>query len=341
MKNIAKIREGAMKRALKGAAVLLSLTFVFSLCACGAGSDSDFETAFDTSFGTVFVMLSNRDSDGKNVRRAELESIARQSAEAAEEAYVYYTSSASVNDINKGVDASLDCDADFISELKSLCALSDATNGAFQPCGGAYTALFADGNVPDDAAKAAALEKVGTDKFTFSDTAVFKSDKEVKIDLTPAAYGYALEAAAKVLKDSGVSHGVFSLSSGVYVFGRTDDPYNIGISADGTEKCAGYLRITDGYVFYAESLECEAYRFNRTEGLDTASVAVFSQDAVQGAALAYASLASGKAGMLELYSSSGFEFEGVAVSPDGEVTVTRGAEGTIYTPETETEAEGD
>lgn len=330
-----------MKRTLKGAAVLLSLVFVFSLCACGAGSDSDFEAAFDTSFGTVSVALSNRDSDGKNVGRAELESIARQSAEAAEGAYVYYTSSASVNDINKGVDASLDCDADFISELKSLCALSDATNGAFQPCGGAYTVLFADGNTPDEAAKAAALAKVGTDKFSFSETAVFKSDKEAKIDLTPAAYGYALEAAAKVLKDSGISHAVFASPNGVYVFGRTDDPYNIGISADGTEKCAGYLRITDGYVFTAEGSKCEAYRFNRTEGLDTARVAVFSQDAVQGAALAYASLASGKAGMLELYSSSGFEFEGVAVSADGEITVTDGAEGTIYTPETETEAEGD
>ncbi len=332
-----------MKRELKiFASILLSLTLFVPLISCGAKRDADFEKSYATSFGTAAVKLSRYDADGKRIADETLEKDADDCAAAAEAQYLRYTSSDDLSAVNAEVDTVFDCDAEFISSIQSLIELSGKTDGAYDPCCGAYTGLFADGE-PSEEAAASALSAVGADMFSFSETTVFKSNKSAKIDVGAAALGYAFSAAADFLKGADSRSAAFVSESAVYVRGYTseDGPYNVGITADGTDKCSGYFRITDGFVFFADGERDAVYALGKTvdDNLKISKAAVFSSDALTAAVTSQAAVTAGSDALSAMYDSFGRSFEAAYSKPDGSLTVTEGAENTIYTPETE--ASGD
>ena len=94
-------------------------------------------------------------------------------------------------------------------------------------------------------------------------------------------------------------------------------------------------------MFFADGERDAVHALGKTvdDNLKISKAAVFSSDALTAAVTSQAAVTAGSDALSAMYDSFGRSVEAAYSKPDGSLTVTEGAENTIYMPETE--ASGD
>lgn len=245
-------------------------------------------------------------------------------------------------DFNGGGEDILRSEDELYSVIAAACDIALATDGAYRPTIGALSLLWnvtGGGPVPsaDDIKKA--LENIGTDGISLTESAVHKENADCLIDLGGIAKGYAAQCLTEYLSASGVPYGLVSMGGNIGVFGEKPDGklFRVGICNPlDTSGVACYLEIESGFVSVSGSYE----RFFEQDGViyhhildpqtgypsdsELLSVAVWSKDGAAADALSTALFVMGEEKTRELYDSGKLDFEAVLVSSDGELILTDG-----------------
>ncbi len=131
-------------------------------------------------------------------------------------------------------------DAHTAAIVETALAISAASDGAFDITIAPVSRLWPfhgeeNPTVPSDTEILEAKKKVGYQKLIFSkeDGTLTKTEDGVMIDLGGAAKGYAADAAADAMRQSGAAWGLLDLGGNVYAFGRNpnrrDGSWQVGI----------------------------------------------------------------------------------------------------------------
>lgn len=292
-----------MKKIIRAAALLLSLTCCFALFSCGEAAP-DYKRAYNTDAGilTFDVPLGDRDV---SKWEEELKSF----AETFEDAYLKLAvnDTGLLGEINTPeINVVLDCDADevaFLSETYDKCV-------------------------------AAGINPLSEGTVTFEGTTVRLSSGNAALDFSEAALPFAVEETVTAFHEAGYNDGLISIGDFCAVLGLKggEEAYHIGIPKTLSEKDEespvsyyGYVSITDGYLAMGEGEgeieKAVVYCADPTYAIETAKK------------LPDMTLEAAK----EYYGESEILFEAVFIT-GGKALTTEGLENTsIFTEETTAE----
>lgn len=227
--------------------------------------------------------------------------------------------------------------------LKKCCALSERTNGCFDPT--IYPLVCAYGfptdayRVPQAEELSALLETVGTAHLHFTGNTV-ALDSGSQLDLGAVGKGYAAEACAELLDELGVQAALLQLGGNVQTVGTKPDgsDWAIGI-ADPNEptQAIGVLRFTGSLAVitsgaYQRFFEEDGVRYHHILDPRTgvcaenglASVTILAESGTLADALSTALFVMGLEEASEFWRASD-DFEAVFVTEAGAVFATTGA----------------
>ena len=252
--------------------------------------------------------------------------------------------------LNSGKDVTLSDDTQIVIE-RALQIAKD-TGYAFNPCMGTLTDLWditSGKNVVPSAEKInRALSFCDASSVVLSDGKVQVPDG-MKIDLGGVAKGYALQKATESLEKEAKSKGVgadfcISLGGNVSVSGTSQSMKNVGKKGwnvgitnpfDKSETAAS-INLTKGYVsvsgayerYFEKGGRIYHHIFDPKTGYpsesDLASAAVISDDGLCADALSTALFVMGLEGSVDFYKKSGYTFDAILITLDGDVYVTEG-----------------
>lgn len=232
------------------------------------------------------------------------------------------TNSAGVGEINKSVDAVLDCSKELLDLIEYTYRLSSLTSGRYQPVFGCVTGLYKNGGDITEEALAEALKHTGMSLITIEDNNIRKADREAKLDYDSISAGYALKDATAVLSVKGVSYAVLTYKNTVVSVGHIDPKEAVDVAvylSDNKESYSGVLSFNNSVV-----TTCNKNDFvidNRTgkrveSKHDT--VIVMCDDGILSNVLAPIIYSMTKDEIQNLYDSKVLRFEAVVVDADGE-----------------------
>lgn len=339
-----------MKRLIKTAAVFIAAAVIFTaagvLTACSPVQKSCTEEFFSMDTFMRITVYGDNAASAKEYAKAAKELILHCDA--------LYSVSGAASDsevVKLNKDGRLDSPSQGLTDMLTAAAeLNRLSLGRYDLTVLPLTRLwgFSDGSehrVPNREEIQDVLENVGMDGVMTEDGTVVLNGRE--LDLGSCAKGYAANEAAKYLKSTGVQCAVLTLGGNVQTVGRKPDgsDFIIGI-ADPFEpqNMLGTLRVGECAVVTAGSYQ----RFFESGGkkyshiidastgypCDTGlvSVTVVCADGMIADMLSTVFMLTGLDGIRQLYSIAGtragtdtpFDFEAVAVSEDGRVSVTPG-----------------
>ncbi len=323
------------------------LLTAISLCSCSSEEKVNSNTRDYLAMDTVFslrtgdvVINGTADSNKSSIERVfdECETLTGE----IERSLSVSMDGAEANSFNKDIDVMLDADPLLCDVLNTAIQISELTNGAYDPAIGTLTSLWnvkGGGPVPSEDSVKSALNASGIHHITLKGNEISKSNPNVKLDLGGIGKGYAAQAIAEKLHDSGVSYGIVSAGRNVGVFGEKPDssPFKIGIADPGDANgVIGYIYTESGFISvsgdYEQFFEENGKKYHHIIDPKTGypsdsgitSVAVLSQNGAASDALSTALFVIGYDKSIELYNSDKFPFEAVFVMTDGSVKWTAG-----------------
>ncbi|TYO98156.1 thiamine biosynthesis lipoprotein [Geothermobacter ehrlichii] len=228
--------------------------------------------------------------------------------------------------------------------LRLSLAINRRSGGAFDPTLGALKRLWdIEGEhpaVPDEAALRRALALTGPDRLLLDGDRARVAAPGVGVDLGGIAKGYAIDRAAAVLRQAGITHASINAGGDLRLIGdRFGRPWRIGIQHPRRQgEMLAILELEDAAVVtsgdYERYFMADGKRYHHIFDPATGrpargcqSVTVVAGDAVRADALATAAFVLGPKRGLELLRREGVE--GVLVAADGRTLVTEGLKGRI------------
>ncbi len=232
-----------------------------------------------------------------------------------------------------------------LAMLQEAQRIYERTDGAFDVTVYPLMQLWGFGTdapaVPDPAALAACLERVGMDKLTFSD-GMLTLGKGQGIDLGGIAKGYTSGRLMQIFAAHGVESGLVSLGGNVQCLGTRPDgePWRCGIRDPEGTGYLGIVRVTDAAVitsggyerYFEEGGQTYHHILDPKTGYPAqsglVSVTVVSANGMLADALSTACFVMGAEKAIACWQTCGAEegaaFELVLLTEDGRVTVTEG-----------------
>lgn len=141
-----------------------------------------------------------------------------------------------INTINKNAGGeAVKAEAETISVIEKGIRYADITNGTFNIGIGSLIELWGIGKdwqkVPTGAEILQAKSHTDLSKLEMTENQVSIKDPEMRIDLGGIAKGYAVDEAARVLRENGINSGFVNMGGDVYALGSKPDgsPWNVGI----------------------------------------------------------------------------------------------------------------
>lgn len=223
--------------------------------------------------------------------------------------------------------------------LRRALALNRSTDGAFDPTLGEIKRLWGieaeAPRVPGNAELAAAMQQCGVDKLRIDGERVVKLAPQLAIDLGGIAKGYAVDRAADILRQAGISHASINAGGDLLLIGdRKGRPWHIGIQHPRrTNEVLAVVSAADEAVVtsgdYERFFEVDGIRyhhlFDPTTGRPSRlsqSVTVVAANAETADALATAAFVLGPQAGSRMLLAHGAE--GVLIGADGSRLVTPG-----------------
>lgn len=237
---------------------------------------------------------------------------------------------------------------DTFAVIEAGVRLSEATNGAFDITVGPLILLWGIGTprerVPSEAEIEAVLPLIDYSRVELDAKArtVYLPLEGMAIDVGGIAKGFAVEEAARLLRESGVQHAVLDFGGDIYTVGirRDGDPWRIGLQNpdSGRGSIIGIINSSDNAVvtsgayerFFVEDGHRYHHLFDVTTGHPArnslTSVTAMANDAMVADVYSTAGYIVGLEDGLRLFNDS-VEVEGIFVTEDRTVHVTPGMEG--------------
>ncbi|MEW6081460.1 MAG: FAD:protein FMN transferase [Bacillota bacterium] len=225
--------------------------------------------------------------------------------------------------------------------LQEALRISEASWGAFDvtvgPLVGLWDIAGENPRVPSPEEIEDALEKVNYQRLQVKEGRAFLEAPGMRVDLGAIAKGYAVDRAAQILLDHGVTSAILDAGGNVYVVGSRSDgsPWRVGIRHPRREgEALAVLEASDTGVVtsgdYQRYFESDGVRYHhifdpRTgyPARESASATVVSPSSVEADALSTALFVLGPVeGMNLIESLEGVE--GLVVDAAGEITVSTG-----------------
>jgi thiamine biosynthesis lipoprotein len=231
-----------------------------------------------------------------------------------------------------------------IGLLQRSLELNRISSGAFDPTLGQLKQLWGvegdQPHLPSAAEIAAVLQQTGPQRLTIEGLRVTKSAPGLAIDLGGIAKGYAIDRAADLLRQAGVTQASINAGGDLRLLGdRQGRPWRIGIQHPRKPgELLAVLSLTDRAVVtsgdYERFFEIDGVRYHHIFDPATGrpatacqSVTIVAADATLADALATAAFILGPETGRELLESQGAE--GILVGADGQVLTTAGLKGQI------------
>ena len=229
--------------------------------------------------------------------------------------------------------------------ISTALEISDATDGAFNPCMGSLIELWdiksENPRVPDNDEIIQRLETVDSSLVEVSGSTV-TIPEGMKIDLGGIAKGCSAEKVLELLLERGVSDALVGFGGSIACIGSPKDgeAWSVGIRNPFDDGgIVGTLKVTDCIISvsgaYERYFEADGKRYHHIldpqTGMpsesDIESVAVISKSGAVSDALSTALFVMGSEKAIELYEDGIYDFEAVMVMKNRELVVTRGLEG--------------
>lgn len=164
-------------------------------------------------------------------------------------------------------------------------AWAEASGGRFDPCLGRVSALWDIPNRHEPPAPREVATLAGRALFRRIDlgahagsAAVRFTDADAQIDLGGIAKGYAVDRAARILRERGIAHALIGAGGDLYALGRSPagEPWQVGIqSPDDPRALAGTLALENAAVAtsgdYQQYFEYRARRYHHLMDPSTAA----------------------------------------------------------------------
>lgn len=190
-------------------------------------------------------------------------------------------------------------------------------------------------HLPPEAQIKDALKLVGYRHLILRDGMLKKDNPGVAIDLGGIAKGYALEQAARVLKENGIKNALIDAGGDIYALGKKGRKlWRVGIKNPRAESMLGYVEVEDLAVigsgdyerFFMQDGKRYHHIFNPKTGYPTegiSGVTLIYPDTVSAQAWAKIPFIMGQKKGLELLESIP-GMQAIVVTSEGEVTYSKG-----------------
>ena len=310
----------------KIAALAISVIMMCSaVCGCGKKEEVNMHNYEATVNGEPFKLTySLKKNDGGVFSDEEAAEIDKAVSGALTNAMFLFSesNSAGVGEINKSVDAVLDCSKDLLELIEYSYTLSNLTGGRYQPVFGCVTELYKKGGDITDEALAEALKHTGMNLVSIEDNNIRKTDRDAKLDYESISAGYALKDATAVLSVKGVSYAVLTYKNTVVSVGQLKSKEAVDVAvylSDNEENYSGVLSFNNSVVTTCnkKSLVLDTETGKKVEG-EHDTVIVICEDGILSNALAPIIYSMSKDEIQNLYDSKVLRFEAVVVEADGE-----------------------
>ncbi len=207
-------------------------------------------------------------------------------------------------------------DEEIIALAKKSAEINAVTGGAFDitvyPLVELWGFNFSSAGVPDREEIKNVLTLVGPDKLKITGDVILKEDDNVKVTFGSIAKGYAVDEAADVLRQKGVSGALIDAGGDIYVMGeKPDGKWKVGVRHPRAGGITYVIKGSDIAVatsgdyenYFMEGEERYHHIFDPRTGYPSsvsASVTVIATDTLTADAFATAFFIMGPAGSIEL-----------------------------------------
>ena len=262
-------------------------------------------------------------SDGTPMTEEEISEIDSALAAAVTDSLEIFSegNSEGVEEINKPVDAVLDCNEELIKLVEYTYSLTETTKGAYQPVMGAVAELYTSVEEITPEALAEALTHTGNKLITIEGDIIRKSDREAKLYLDNIVAGFVLRDVSAVLASKNVVYSVITYRDSTATFGSAeeDEAVDMAVYLSGDNSThSGVLSYNDAVatVYNSSSLV-----FNNNTGEKVTSefdtIIVLSPDAVFSNVIADIVYGMSEEQIMKLYNEGYLDFEAVMIYADG------------------------
>ena len=322
-----------MKIKISFAAIaLVILSICFSACAeepVEANIHTYEAVIHDEPFAISYLAdVKGDDGTVSALSEAELAEIDKSVSEAMKSSLLIFSehNTAGVGEINKTVDAVLDCNGKLLDLIKYTYTLSSLSGGRYDPSFGAVTDLYkTEGEITTDALTEA-LKHTGVNLIEIEDNNIRKKDRAAKLDFDSVSCGYSIADAVAVLESRNISYAVLTYGNTVATFGCEGEETETHIAvylADGNEVYDGILSFSDAVATTCngESLVIDYKTGERIDG-EHNTVVVYCDDGIASNMLAPMLYSMNEEEIMNFYNSRVISFEAVVIEDNGEFFTT-------------------
>lgn len=343
-----------MKTKISFAAIAL---IILSICLISCGEEKveanlhTYEAAIHNEAFSVTYLYDVKTDKGtvKTLSESEIAEIDKAVSEAMKSSLLIFSerNTAGVGEINKEVDAVLNCNEKLLELINYTYTLSNLSGGRYSPAMGTVTELYAAGNEVSAEALAEAMTHTGTDLIKIEETDIRKADRKAKLNFDSIACGYSIADAVAVLESYNISYAVLSYGRTVATFGventeeenaKTDIAVYL---TDGDDKYDGILSFKNAVatICNKDKLVLDVETGERVEG-EHDTVIVYCDDGIVSNVLATMLYSMTEEEIMNFYNSRVFSFEAVVIDSEGDFFVTSEAVEYNKYEEAETEEAG-
>ncbi len=305
-------------------ALAISVIMMCNAASCGKKEDH-MHTYEATVNGEPFrLSYPLEKSDGTMRTDEEISDIDKSVSKALTDALFIFSeeNSAGVGEINKSVDAVLNCSSELTELINYTYSVSNMTGGKYQPVFGAVTELYKSGAEVTQEALSEAMTHTGLSLISIEDGNIRKSDRAAKLDYDSISAGYALADAAAVLSVKRVDYAVLTYKNTVTSCGEPQKGENVDVAvylSEVGENYSGILSFKNAVVTTCnkKSLVLDSSTGERVDS-EHDTVIVICSDGILSNALVPVLYGMSAEEIQRLYDSKAISFEAVVIDADGE-----------------------
>ncbi len=307
-------------------------------CSPKAEKQADMEEVVLGTFGSMRVFATSTKKGEAAMEKAfqRIKDIENKMSTSIEESFIHQ-----INE--KAGKEAVEVDDDTLFVIKEALSYEDVTNGAFNIGIGSLIDLWGIGKewqkIPTSEEIQEALKHMDIDQLEIKDHHIYLKDANMMLDLGGIAKGYAVDEAAKTLRESGIESGFVNMGGDIYALGTKEDgsPWMIGIQNPeiGSNGVMAKLPLSNQSIvssgdyerYFIEDNVHYHHILDPETGYPTdnrlSSVTVVSEKAIDGDVLSTAVFVMGlEKGLLFLEELE--DIEGVIITKDKQVFATSG-----------------
>ena len=315
---------------------------VIMICSCTVSCSGPEEvnlhtyeaTVGDRAFKAVYLADVSRDGETTALSESELEAVDTALSDAVKDKLWFFSeeNSEGIYELNKEVDAILDCNEDVIEFVEYAYSLTETADGKYQPVMGAATSLYSDGSQVTAELLSEAMTHVGNELIVVDGANVRKSDRKAKFDFDSIVEGYVLADTMAVLSSKNINYAILSCGNTVATYGSLEKEETVDMAvylSNDSKMHSGILSFNDTVVTTcnSHSLVLDVATGEKVQS-EHDTVIVLCSDGVLSNVIAPIIYGMSTDDIMKLYNKKQLNFEAVIIDANGDFVTT--SEAVVY-----------